>query len=156
MPSARLRIAGECDSEAEYAAEVREFVRRAGIEDRVDFLGALPEERVLEEFSRATLLALPSAQETTPMVVAQAMAAAKPVVATPVGGVAEMVRDGASGFLVPVGDADALAEAMLKILEDRDLRAQLGREGRRLAEENYRAEVVARRTYEVYRRMIGA
>lgn len=156
VPSARLRIAGECDSEPECAQEVREFARRAGIEDRVDFLGSLPEDRVLEEFSRATLLALPSAQETTPMVVAQAMAAGKPVVATPVGGVPEMVRDGESGFLVPVGDAGALAEAILKILENPELRTRLGREGRRLAEENYRADVVARRTYEVYRRMAGA
>lgn len=156
VPSARLRIAGECDSEPEHAGEIREFVRLKGLEDRVEFLGSLPEERVLEEFSRAALLALPSAQETTPMVIAQAMAASKPVVATPVGGVAEMVKDGESGLLVPAGDVEALAAAMLRILEDADLRARLGREGRRLAEENYRAERVARRTYEVYRRMTGA
>lgn len=154
-PSARLRIAGELDSDPKYASEIREFVHSAGLGDRVQFLGALPEERVLEEFSRAALLALSSAQENLPMVVAQAMAASRPVVATSVGGVPEMVKDGESGLLVPAGDVEALAAAMLRILEDADLRARLGREGRRLAEENYRAESVARRTYEVYRRMTG-
>ncbi len=87
------------------------------------------------------------------MVIAQAMAASKPVVATPVGGVAEMVSDGETGFLVDVGDVNALANALLRLLRDPSLRARIGQSGHEFAVENYRADTVARRTYDVYQKV---
>jgi glycosyltransferase involved in cell wall biosynthesis len=156
LPSARLRIAGECDSEAAYAHSVRDFIQAANLVERVQLLGALPEMEVLREFAACDVLALSSAQETTPMVIAQAMAAGKPVVATPVGGVAEMVRHGETGFLVGVGDVDDLAATLVRTLQDAALRARLGEAGRRFAAAHYRADSVARRTRDVYQSMIGA
>lgn len=85
------------------------------------------------------------------MVIAQAMAAGKPVVATPVGGVPAMMRDGETGYLVGVGDIDGLAAVLLRLLRDPALRDEMGRAGREFAIENYRADLVARRTYNVYR-----
>jgi glycosyltransferase involved in cell wall biosynthesis len=152
-PSAQLRIAGEYRSEAAYGDEVHRFIQQAGLSDRVHLLGPLPEEAVLNEFAACDLLALPSAQETTPMVIAQAMAAGKPIVATPVGGVAEMVNHGQTGLLVKVGDVDGLAEALSQLLNDPALRRFMGQVGRQFAVENYRAESVARQTYGVYRQM---
>ena len=87
------------------------------------------------------------------MVIAQAMAAGKPVVATPVGGVAEMVSDGETGFLVDVGDVNALANALLRLLRDPSLRVRIGQSGRNFAIENYHADTVARRTYAVYQKV---
>ncbi len=84
------------------------------------------------------------------MVIAQAMAAGKPVIATPVGGVTEMVRDGETGFLVPVGDVTRLADALERVLGDPRLRMRMGSQARQFAEENYRAANVARKTREVY------
>ncbi len=84
------------------------------------------------------------------MVIAQAMAAGKPVVATPVGGVAEMIQDRATGFLIPVGDIDRLADSLLSLLGDPQLRARMGQAGRQFAVENYLAANVARRTFDVY------
>ncbi|MCQ3944849.1 MAG: hypothetical protein DPW11_03680 [bacterium] len=152
-PLAQLRLAGEYSSEPTYAEAVQTFIREANLEDRVHLLGPLPEEAVRREFAGCDVLALPSAQETTPMVIAQAMAAGKPVVATPVGGVTEMVETGETGFLVEVGKIDALAEALQRLLQNPSLRKGMGEAGRKFAVENYRAEVVARRTYEVYQKI---
>jgi glycosyltransferase involved in cell wall biosynthesis len=156
QPSAQLRIAGECSSEATYAESVQRLIRKENLEDRVHLLGPLPEDAILCEFAGCDILALPSAQETTPMVIAQAMAAGKPVVATPVGGVPAMMRDGETGFLVGVGDIDALAATLLRLLRDAALREEMGRAGREFAIEHYRADLVARRTYNVYREIAAA
>jgi glycosyltransferase involved in cell wall biosynthesis len=155
VPSAQLRIAGEYSSEKEYAGAIRQAIQNAGLAGRVHLLGPLPEADVLAEFAACDVLALPSAQETTPMVIAQAMAAGKPVVATSVGGVTEMVKDGETGCLVNVGDIDGLANALLCLLQDRSLRAKLGRAASQFAAENYRADAVAGRTYEVYQKIAG-
>lgn len=153
VPLAQLRIAGECSSEPSYVESVRRFIQKANLEDCVHLLGALSEETVLHEFAGCDVLALPSAQETAPMVIAQAMAAGKPVVATRVGGVAEMVSDGETGFLVEVGDIDGLADALLRLLRDPPLRARMGQSGRKFAVENYHANTVAKHTYDVYRKI---
>lgn len=155
-PGAQLRIAGEYNSEREYAEAIRNFNQTANLEDRVHLLGPLAETDILHEFAACDLLALPSAQETTPMVIAQAMAAGKPVVATPVGGVAEMVCDGETGFLVQVGDIDGLAAALRRLLENPSLRMAVGQASYKFANENYRASAVARRTYDVYQKIAGA
>jgi glycosyltransferase involved in cell wall biosynthesis len=153
VPSAQLRIAGECSSERSYVESVRGFIQKANLEDQVHLLGALPEDAVLREFVGCDVLALPSAQENLSMVIAQAMAAGKPVVATPVGGIPEMVSDGETGFLVDVGDVDRLADALLRLLRDPSLRARMGQSGREFALENYGADTVARRTYNVYQKV---
>jgi glycosyltransferase involved in cell wall biosynthesis len=153
VPAAQLRIAGEYRSEPTYGEEIHRFIQQAGLTDRIHLLGPLPEEAVLREFAGCAVLALPSAQETTPMVIAQAMAAGKPVIATSVGGVAEMVQHGKTGFLVNVGEIDGLADALLRLLDDSVLRQCMGQAGSKFAVENYRADSVARRTYEVYRQM---
>lgn len=154
-PGAQLRIAGEYSSEREYAEAIRNFNQTANLEGRVHLLGPLAEADVLHEFATCDLLALPSAQETTPMVIAQAMAAGKPVVATSVGGVAEMVCDGETGFLVQVGDIDGLAGALRRLLENPSLRMAVGQASYKFANENYRASAVARRTYDVYQKIAG-
>jgi glycosyltransferase involved in cell wall biosynthesis len=150
IPTAQVRVAGEYSSDQAYADALRGVIREAGLGDRVQLLGKLTEDAILREFANCDVLALPSAQETTPMVIAQAMAAGKPIVATPVGGVPEMVSDGETGYLVGVGDVPGLAAALSKLLQDSALRARMGEAGRAYAAANYRAESVARRTYEVY------
>jgi glycosyltransferase involved in cell wall biosynthesis len=153
-PSAQLRIAGDLETEPEYVKIIRNYIQTCGIKDKIHLLGPLSENSVLNEFANCNILALPSAQETTPMVIAQAMAAGKAVVSTPVGGIPEMVRDGETGNLVNVGDIEELAAVMLDLLQDEALRKNMGREGRIFAEENYRAEQVARSTLGVYQSVI--
>lgn len=154
VPSARLHIAGETSTEPAYVASIRRWAHEAQLDERVWFLGSLSETAILHEFARCSILALPSAQETAPMVIAQAMAAGKPVVATRVGGVGEMVgEDHGRGFLMNVGDIDGLAGAITRLLQHPDLQEKIGQTSRAFAQENYHLESVARRTNEIYHRI---
>ncbi|RPJ60625.1 MAG: glycosyltransferase family 1 protein [Acidobacteria bacterium] len=153
VPESRLRIAGEMDSEPDYAASIRRLAAVSGLSDRIDFLGQLTEARVLEEFRSCSVLGLASAQETAPMVIAQAQAASIPVVATSVGGVPEMIEDGKTGFLVPVGNKEILADRLQQVLNQPTLADGIGRTAHRFARENYSADSIADRTAGVYRRV---
>jgi glycosyltransferase involved in cell wall biosynthesis len=154
IPSAQLRIAGEISTEPAYVAAIRGWLHTAQLDEHIQFLGPLPEAAVLQEFANCSILALPSAQETAPMVIAQAMAAGKPVVATRVGGVSEMVGENASrGLLVELGNIEDLATAITHLLQDPDLQRKMGQNARKFAQENYQLESIARRTNEVYRQI---
>lgn len=71
------------------------------------------------------------------MVAVEAMASGRPVVASNVGGLADSVVNGETGFLVPPGDAEALADKLRELLDDPELRAEIGRRGRARVEENF-------------------
>ena len=150
VPSLQLRIAGECESEKAYVVSIQRSIERENLTDRIHLLGALPQARILDEFSRCSALVLPSAQENLPMVIAQAMATGKPVVATRVGGIPEMVQDQRTGILVNVGDIDGLASALLTLLNDLTLRRQMGHLGRKAAQNQYHVDRVSQLTYNVY------
>lgn len=155
-PSARLRIAGEVSTEPEYAESIRRWVHEKQLDEKVVFLGPLSEEVIRWEFSQCTMLVLPSAQETAPMVIAQAMAAAKPVIATRVGGVAEMVgEDSSRGVLVNVGDVPGLANAITRVLQNPEEQQRMGENGRTFARQNFLPERVARKTIDAYRYIAG-
>ena len=93
--------------------------------ERARFLGALGRDEVLRLFRAADASVLSSAWENFPHTLVEALAVGTPVVATAVGGVPEIVRDGENGLLVPVGDSAALAAALRRFLGDADLQARL-------------------------------
>jgi len=81
---------------------------------------------------------------------AEAGACARPLVATDVPGCREIVQDGVNGFLVPVRDAEALAEALGKLIGDPALRQEMGRRGRELVEAEFCVECIVTETLQVY------
>jgi glycosyltransferase involved in cell wall biosynthesis len=104
---------------------LRERATELGLDERVRFLGPLPRERVLELFRAADAAVLSSSWENFPHAVVEALAVGTPVVATDIGGVAEIVRDGENGLLVPAGDPDALRDALARFFGDATLRERL-------------------------------
>lgn len=157
FPTAQLRLAGECTSEPAYVEGINLWIHQRHLGENIHLLGPLSEKDILKEFSRCSVLALPSAQETAPMVIAQAMAAGKPVVATRVGGVAEMIGEsGERGYLVDVGDIDGLATSILCLLENPALHLRLGQAGHDYALQHYHSDRVAQRTFEVYKQVATA
>ena len=92
---------------------------------RARFLGSVPRERVLRLFRVADACVLPSAWENLPHTVVEALAVGCPVIATAVGGVPEVVRDGENGLLVAPGDPEALAAAIGRFFGDHELRDRL-------------------------------
>ena len=121
MEGVALLIAGEGAERPALERDVAEL--RLG--DRIRFLGALPRERVVELFAAADASVLSSSWENFPHTVVEALAVGTPVIATATGGVAEVVRDGENGLLVPLGDATALAEAIRRFVGDDELRTRL-------------------------------
>jgi glycosyltransferase involved in cell wall biosynthesis len=155
VPHIRLRVAGEVDSDPAYVQVCRQFIAEHGLETAVTFLGSLTMKEVVTEYARCAVLALPSKQETAPVVVAEAMAAGRPVVATRRCGMPYMVEHGGSGLLVEDDDVSGLADALLLVLADDQLRARLGQRGRELAQVRFRADVVAQRTRDVYLQVLN-
>ena len=127
-----LLIAGEGDQQPALERDVAEL----GLIERVQFLGALPRERVVELFAAADASILSSTWENFPHTVVEALAVGTPVIATATGGVGEVVQDVENGLLVPLGDSRALGDAIRRYFGDEALRRRL-RERAALSVEQY-------------------
>ena len=121
VPDVSLVVAGDGPERAGLEREVRDLE----LDGRVSFLGAVPRERVLGLFHAADASVLPSAWENFPHTVVEALAVGCPVIATAVGGVPEVVRDGENGLLVEPGDPHALGAAIARYFADGELRGRL-------------------------------
>ncbi|HSM02053.1 MAG TPA: glycosyltransferase, partial [Acidimicrobiia bacterium] len=109
-----------------------------GLRDRVDFVGAVDHDTLPELMQGFSVLLNTSRSESFGVVLLEAGACALPVVATRVGGVSEVVDDGATGILVPVGDAAAAAAALVRLARDPDEARSMGEAGRARVAEHFR------------------
>lgn len=127
---------------------LQERCRRYGLGNVIRFLGYRNDaSRVL---AAADIVVIPSQIEGLPLVAVEALAMAKAVVATDVGGTPEIIVDGKTGLLVRSGDREALGTALVRLLSDSCLRARLGRQGRRFVEENYSEQGQIAKTTSLY------
>jgi len=126
----------------------RALERRAqdiGLGSRVDFLGSKSQAEVAELLAGADVFVLPSYAEGVPVVAMEALGCGIPVVASFVGGMAELVEDGVTGFLVAPGDAEQLADRIDRLVADPELRNRLGAAGRAKVAAEFDSAVEARR-----------
>lgn len=108
----------------------RMLADRLGLTNSVEFYDSVGQETLLGFYSDCDVLALPSKNEGWGLSLMEAMACGKPVVASRVGGIPELVRDGTDGILVESGDVEALADSILRLLKDPALRKRMGKAGR--------------------------
>lgn len=146
VPGARFAITGVRQEEAENALPLPPAAR-----DRVRFLGHQPYDRLPTIFASSDLVVVPTFYDNFPIRILESLGSGVPVVATPVGGIPEVVLPERTGLLVPAGSADALAEAVVRLLKDDGLRTRLGREGRALVTERFTWKHSAERTLRAYR-----
>jgi glycogen(starch) synthase len=123
FPEARLAIAGD----GPFRPELERLAAALGVSARVDFLGWVSLDRTFELIGESTLVVMPSREEPFGLVAVQAAQMARPIVASRVGGLPEIVVHGETGLLVPPGDGGALAESITALLEAPALAARLGR-----------------------------
>ena len=142
FPALRLTVGGEGSARA----ELERLAVAAGVRDGVDFLGAVPHDEVPDVIDGATVVLVPSRRESFGLVALEAALAARPVVATRVGGLEEVVSHGEAGLLVEPESSAALAEAVARLLADRDLAVRLGAAARHRA----RREFDLRRQVDAY------
>lgn len=148
FPNARIVIAGRGEDFERYEAMM---VNRDRFEIHNDFI---PHENVADFFSSATVVVLPYIEASQSGVIPMAYAFSKPVVATTVGGLPEVVEDGQSGYLVPPRDEKTLADAVIKLLADPDMQRRFGTRGKDKILKECSPPVVGQETLDVYRRAI--
>lgn len=132
--------------------EARRLVTEYGLENSVIFGGFRSE--ISEILAIGDIFVLPSLWEGLPLGIIEAMSAGKPVVATRVGGVPEIVVDGETGLLVPAGNHVALGDALAQLLVDRELAIQIGEAGRKRAIEHFDIRKTVKKTEALYDRLI--
>ncbi|MBC7186568.1 MAG: glycosyltransferase family 4 protein [Calditrichaeota bacterium] len=137
-------------------AELETKAAGYGIADRIHFLGARPQQEVVEELARASVFVLPSYSEGIPVSVMEAMAMQLPVVVTRVNGVPELVREGA-GILVEPGDVRGLAQALRRVAAMSPAeRQEMGRTGRAVVEKEFNIRTQTRLLADLFLASLGA
>lgn len=143
--SIRLLIVGKGEEEV----KLRALAEKTGVKERVIFMGSIPHHAVPQYLAASDVFVLPSLSEGFPLVSLEAMAAALPIVATKVGGIPSVVKEGVNGFLVNPRDAAQIAEKVLFILNDQKLRHCFSENNRNKAKQ-YTWGMVATKLETVY------
>jgi glycosyltransferase involved in cell wall biosynthesis len=136
-----------------YLKEIMNFVNDFKL-SRVKWLSVLSEEEKYKIISGCKFLVLPSKYELQGIVLVEAMAQGKPVIATNVGGIPDFVKDGVNGFLVNYGDVETLANLMLILLTDDNLREKMG-ENARITAEEYQWDKIIDKYEKVYKEVLN-
>ncbi|MGB9802180.1 MAG: glycosyltransferase [Desulfofundulus sp.] len=128
---------------------LEEESRALGLEGRLFFTG---ERRDIPQIlSLMDVFVLPSTTEGLPLTILEAMAAGKPVIASRVGGLPEVVVDGETGFLVPPGDPQALARALAQLLVNRQKAEEMGQKGKQRVMQHFTVQTMVRKIEEEYK-----
>ena len=130
-------------------ARLQNLSRELGLQDLVLYLGKRSQSSLPYYYSAADVLIMPSHYESFGMVALEAMACGTPVVASQVGGLAFLIQDGVTGFVVPGGDPVALSERLTELISQPDLRKRLGEQAAAYARE-YAWEIITDRVLDLY------
>ncbi|MCK4460802.1 MAG: glycosyltransferase family 4 protein [candidate division Zixibacteria bacterium] len=152
VPDIQLSLAGE----GELTSELRKSAVDLGLENNVNFIGFIDNKKIYDLIGEHHLMVMPSVMESESFGVAvlEAGACGRAVVASEVGGVPEVLVDGRTGLLVPPGDVNRLADAIVKLATDFDLCQKMGQEGYKFVSETYDWENSLDAMAELYRRLI--
>ena len=119
----------------------------------IEYLGAMEQSEIVEWYQKASILILPSFAEGFPVTILEALSCKTPVIATPVGGVPEIIKNHETGILFPPGDIIRLAEAIDYLLENEDIRLKMACRGRILVKEKYSLENACKKLCSIYRQL---
>jgi len=156
-PGIRYQIIGD----GPLRNELEALTNRLGLADKVEFLGALPQEEVIGRLPPAHVFVLPSVviasgeEENQPVALAEAQASGLPVIATAIGGISESMRDGESGFLVAPRNPEALASSILWLADHPEAWGRMGRAGRAHVEARFNLETLNEQLVDIYHSVLN-
>lgn len=148
-PDLHLTLVGDGDDRAHLQRLA------APLGDAVHFTGYLSQDAVAQALAKADALVLPSFAEGLPVVLMEALASARPVIATQVAGISELVENGVTGFVVPPGDADTLADRITQLAADPAMRNRMGEAGRTKVRPDFDVRIEAARIGALFAGQIG-
>ena len=157
-PFCLVIIGGDPEESAEQAniemSHIKSLSQRHGLKDMVTFLGRRSQDSLPYYYSAAEVVVVPSQYESFGMVALEAMACGRPVVASQIGGLAYLVQDGVTGFTVPVDDPVELANRLALLMQDANLREQMGKQAVKVAQD-YTWDKIASKLMDVYEGLLG-
>jgi len=134
--------------DGEMRGELEKYAEELGIRDRIEFKGWIKDLKAIYE--ELDIVALTSLNEGTPVSLIEAMAGARPVVATNVGGVKDIVKDGVSGYLVESGNVEEFTRRLLELIKDSEKRKAFGLNGRDIVKNRFSKERLIKDTERLY------
>jgi glycosyltransferase involved in cell wall biosynthesis len=149
-PNVRLLIAGD-GMEREY---LKSLINELGLNDRVILLGWIQNDVLADYYNASNVVVMPSLEEGFGIPAAEAMGCELPVVSSDAGGLVEIVQDGITGLVVAKADEKALAEAVVKLLDNPELAYKMGKAGRETAEKNFSWNKTAERFLELFQNYV--
>jgi len=154
VPSVKLLIAGDTlgsDRDKGTKEKIKNIIAKNNLKENIIFTGLRND--MYRIYALLDVFVLPSYREGMPRSILEAMASAKPVVATDIRGSREEVAHGVTGKIVPVGEVNPLAEAISEILLDKELAIKMGEAGRKRVEAEFNEEMVLDKEIEIYKRL---
>jgi glycosyltransferase involved in cell wall biosynthesis len=153
--SIHLVIIGPQNWNTEYFQETLKMIEKMNQKrkHRVEYLGPMEHQELVEWYQIASLFILPSFGEGFPVTILEALACGTPVIATPVGGVPEVIKNNKTGILVPVGDHLQLAKAIQHLTENADIRQKMSCEGRKFVIEHYALGMTCKKLCSIYEQL---
>jgi glycosyltransferase involved in cell wall biosynthesis len=151
VPAATLSIVGDGDDLTHY----KKYVEKLGLRQHVYFYGKLTGTDLVSRYQKSDVLVLPSTTDTEGfgMVLIEAMACKKPVIGSRVGGIPSVIKHGKNGFLVPPGNAEALADSIVRILHHPSLARKMGEAGFAMVKRIYTWDIQVEKTKKVIERV---
>lgn len=145
-------IAGKIQ-DISYFEKIQNYIKANGLKN-VKMLGLIPPERLIDLYSKMSLFCLVSHQETAPMVISEAMACGKPVIASSLCGIPHMIDHGKTGMVVNQNDINNVSESIGFLLENDEVRIQMGERAKIEARDHWHPKVVAMKTLDAYNEVL--
>ncbi len=150
-----LEIKYEIIGEGPLREKLQALAEKEGLSETITFAGGMDQDYISRRLAESDIFLLSSVEEALSVALMEAMASGLPAVATKVGGVPELVRDGEDGYLVRPGDAAAIADKLDLLVRDPGGRMKMGMTGRRIVEEKYDIRKLNEKLVELYRSLLA-
>lgn len=140
----------------DFAKRLMGYVKNKNLDENIKFTGFVPYEDLKVLYSACDVFVLPSFGEGDPIALKEALASGKPLIGSNVGGIPMQIRDGWNGFLVEPGNERQLAEKIMYLIENEEERKRMGRNSRRLAEDEFDWSKIAEKYIKAYEKLMDA